>query len=119
MCRAAPRSRARRDDPRAGEADWSLRVAQFPVDQWSEIYPPFVPAARGTRRWMGHERETEFTAIAACGKSPQTGRVRKALTVTRCRAGNELRRYFGHVGKLMAAKLPRRNKPHEPADIRE
>ena len=101
-----------------GEADLTLRVAESP---WGPVVSD-LPAFRSGKgrlalRWMGHEPSDEFTAMLRVGRARNWDEFRNAFGGYAL-PGLEMNfaDSSGHIGQLMAAKLPRR-KDAEPSDI--
>ena len=101
-----------------GEADLVLHVGQSPWGPVVSDLPAFRSGGgRLALRWMGHKPSDEFTAMLRVGRARNWDEFRKAFEGYAL-PGLEMNfaDISGHVGQLMAAKLPRR-KHAEPADI--
>jgi len=101
-----------------GEADFTLRVAESPWGPVVSDLPAFGSAnAKLALRWMGHRPSDEFTAMLRVGRARNWDEFRSAFEGY---ALPGLEMTFadgcGHIGQLMAAKLPRRQNA-EPPDI--
>jgi penicillin amidase len=101
-----------------GETDLILRVAESPWGPVVSDLPAFGSgSAKLALRWMGHQSSDEFTAMLGVGRAQNWDEFRKAfegyalpgLEMTFADAS-------GHIGQLMAARLPRRENA-EPPDI--
>ncbi|HYK81308.1 MAG TPA: penicillin acylase family protein [Micropepsaceae bacterium] len=101
-----------------GEADLILRVAESPWGPVVSDLPAFGSGnAKLAMRWMGHEPSDEFTAMLRAGRARNWDEFRNAFYGY---ALPGLEMIFadacGHIGQLMAAKLPHR-KNSKPPDI--
>jgi penicillin amidase len=101
-----------------GEAEIALRVAESP---WGPVVSDLPVFASGNGklalRWMGHQPSDEFTAMLRVGQARNWDEFRNAFDGYAL-PGLEMNfaDSCGHIGQLMAAKLPRR-KNAEPSDI--
>jgi penicillin amidase len=101
-----------------GEADIALRVAESPWGPVVSDLPAFRFADRRLAlRWMGHHPSDEFTAMLRVGRARNWNEFRNAFDGYAL-PGLEMNfaDTSGHIGQVMAAKLPRR-KNAEPPDI--
>jgi penicillin G amidase len=101
-----------------GEADAMLRIRE---SQWGPVVSdlPAFPSRGETLalRWIGHQPSDEFTAMLAASSARNWKEFRAAFREYAI-PGLEMNYAdeTGHVGQLMAARLPPRRNP-EPADI--
>jgi penicillin G amidase len=101
-----------------GETDLTLRVAESPWGPVVSDLPAFRSGGgRLALRWMGHEPSDEFTAMLRVGRARNWDEFRNGFDGYAL-PGLEMNfaDSSGHIGQLMAAKLPRR-KDAEPSDI--
>ena len=101
-----------------GESDIVLHVAESPWGPVVSDLPAFGSGKeRLALRWMGHQPSDEFTAMLRVGRARNWEEFRAAFDGYAL-PGLEMNfaDASGHIGQMMAAKLPRRN-ASEPADV--
>ena len=93
-----------------GESDCVLRIRESPWGPVVSDTPALAAPEMLALRWMGHKPSDEFTAMLRVGRARNWAEFRAAFD-TYALPGLEMNYAdtAGHIGQLMAAKLPRRD----------